>query len=367
MDSSSRSRMLAPQNAQRAQDPARTNISSAVGEIGGLVDQLALLQNTLQNGATPTMIAGFAMIIAQMQAQADYPAVHLTITSSIGPLERSATFSDGTWLGYDLTHNLIDPRSYVVFREPTRPPMDQERSLLIFHAAMQPITRHSPITPIPPIDPVRFRFTLPIVLPPVLTPPVPLASEGVRLTTHPTMNYMTPSTFQRGGVQGVQANATADNTTLSEEKPRESCPARTVRFQDSYDELIQSCSKHEPPKTEPAPIVGYQRDPQMQERQREQQKAENEAASTVIDLRETINAGKRAREEAEQSSSATTPTPTSSCSIAHSTRSKKTESDTRAPYIRRNSTAGHHRKRRSASSTRNVNHYATGRFTQTKI
>ena len=107
MDSSSRNRMLAPQNAQRAQDPARTNISSAVGEIGGRVDQLALVQNTLQNGATPTMIAGFAMIIAQMQAQADYPAVHLTITSCIGPLERSATFSDGTWHGYDLTHNLI--------------------------------------------------------------------------------------------------------------------------------------------------------------------------------------------------------------------------------------------------------------------
>ena len=50
MDSSSRNRMLAPQNAQRAQDPARTNISSAVGEIGGRVDQLALVQNTLQNG-----------------------------------------------------------------------------------------------------------------------------------------------------------------------------------------------------------------------------------------------------------------------------------------------------------------------------
>ena len=110
-------------------------------------------------------------------------------------------------------------------------------------------------------------------------------------------------------MQGVQAKATADNTTLSEEQPRESRPARTVRFQDSYDELIQFSSKYEPPKTEPARIVGYQRDPQMQERQREQQKAENKVASTVIDLREKINAGKRAREEAEQSSSATTPTP----------------------------------------------------------
>ena len=119
--------MPAPQKAQRAQNSARTSTSSAVGEIGGRNDQLALVQNTLQNGATPTMIAGFAMIIAQMQAQADSPDVHLTITSSIGPLERSATFSDGAWHGYDLTQNLIDPRSQVVFGQPTRPPMDQER------------------------------------------------------------------------------------------------------------------------------------------------------------------------------------------------------------------------------------------------
>ena len=117
---------------------------------------------------------------------------------------------------------------------------------------------------------------------------------------------MTPSTFQGGW---VQANAIAGSTTLNEEQPRESRPARTVRFQDSYDELVQSSAGDDPPTTEPARIVGYQRDPQMQGRQREQQKAENKAASTVIDLREKINAGKRAREEAEQSSSTTTPTP----------------------------------------------------------
>ena len=86
------------------------------------------------------MIAGFAMIIAQMQAQADYPEVRLTITSSIGPLERSATFNDGASHGYDLTHNLIDRRSHVVFGEPTRSPMHHERSLRISQAAMQPPT-----------------------------------------------------------------------------------------------------------------------------------------------------------------------------------------------------------------------------------
>ena len=151
MDSFSRTCLPKPQNAQHAQNPARTNTSSTVGEIGGRVDQLALLQNTMQNGATPSKIAGFAIIIAQMQAQADYPEVRLTITSSIGPLERSASFNDGAWHGYDLTHNLIDPRSHVVFEEPTRPPMDQERSLRISQAAMQPPT----VTPLPQIDPVN--------------------------------------------------------------------------------------------------------------------------------------------------------------------------------------------------------------------
>ena len=113
MDSSSKTRTSTPQNAQRAQKPAHTNTSSTIGEIGGRVDQLALLQNTLLNGATPTMIAGFAMIIAQMQAQADYPEARLTITSSIEPLELSATLNDGAWHGYDLTHKLIDSRSHV--------------------------------------------------------------------------------------------------------------------------------------------------------------------------------------------------------------------------------------------------------------
>ena len=64
---------------------ASTSTTSIIGEVNGRVDQLALVQDALQNGATPTMIAGFAMIITQMQAQAAYPEVLLTITSSIGP------------------------------------------------------------------------------------------------------------------------------------------------------------------------------------------------------------------------------------------------------------------------------------------
>ena len=122
---------------QSAPKPTSVNTTSSVGDIVGRVDQLALVQQTLQSGATPTMIAGFPMIIAQMQSQAAHPDVILNITSSIGSLERSASFRDGTWHGHDLTQDLIDPRSHVVFGEPTRPPIDQERSLRVSPATMQ--------------------------------------------------------------------------------------------------------------------------------------------------------------------------------------------------------------------------------------
>ena len=107
-DPSSRNRMPAPNSQQNPQPRVPPNTLLPVGEVNGRVDQLALVQQALQDGANPTMIAGFAMIVAQMQAQAAHPEVLLTITSSIGPLEGSATFSDGIWHGYDLTHNLID-------------------------------------------------------------------------------------------------------------------------------------------------------------------------------------------------------------------------------------------------------------------
>ena len=143
------------------------------------------------------MIAGFAMIIAQMQAQAANPDVRLTITSSIGPLERSDSFRGGGWHGYDLTHDLIDPRSHLVYAEPTRPPMDQERSLCISPAAMQPPTTN----PLPPIEPIRFSCTLPVVPPPILTPLMPLASEGIRLLTQPSTSSCSLPPFRGEGCE----------------------------------------------------------------------------------------------------------------------------------------------------------------------
>ena len=81
--------MPAPSSQQNCRqsipNTASTSTTPTIGEDNGRVDQLALVQETLQNGATPTMIAGIAMINAQMQAQAAYPEVLLTPRSHSQP------------------------------------------------------------------------------------------------------------------------------------------------------------------------------------------------------------------------------------------------------------------------------------------
>ena len=232
MDSSSRNRMSAPSNQQnprqRAPDSTPFSTTPSVGEVNGRVDQLALVQQALQIGATPTVIAGFAMVIAQMQSQAVSPDVLLAITSSIGPLDRSASFRDGAWHGYDLTHYLIGPRSHVphstfplwprnvLYGEPTRPPMDQERSLRISPPTMQPpIQVFPPLqsqshVPPAPVERTRVSCTLPVVPPPVLTP----HALGVRKyqTTHTAVRQLHASFRLPGGRGAGECNCKQHRT-----------------------------------------------------------------------------------------------------------------------------------------------------------
>ena len=181
MDSSSRNHMPAPPTSrstqQRPPEPEATTAPGSARKVNGRVDQLALVQSSLQNGATPTLDTGFAKIIAQMQTQAIHPHVVLAITSSIGSLERSVSFRDGTWHGYDPTHVLIDPRSHQSFGEPTRPPMDPECSLRMFPPTMQPLSYQPPTPPPPPhgilptptsLEQPRFSCTLSPVPPQIL-------------------------------------------------------------------------------------------------------------------------------------------------------------------------------------------------------
>ena len=144
MDNSSRQRIFATSNRNnnRRQLPEHgtSSATTSLGEITGRVVQLALVQSTLQNRATPTLVAGIAISIAQLQAQTDYQDLVLTVFSGIGSLVRAASFQDGVWHSYNLTHSIADPRSRSTYSEPTRPLMEQKRSL-----RMQPLTTPSPL------------------------------------------------------------------------------------------------------------------------------------------------------------------------------------------------------------------------------
>ena len=301
--------MPAPNSQQNPQSRIpSSNTLQSMGEVNGRVDQLALVQQALQDGAAPTMITGFAMIVAHMQAQATHPEVLLTITSSIGPLERSATFRDGVWHGYDLTHNLIDHRSHMLYGEPDRPPMDQERSFIISPPTIQPIFHPTQPTPsqtmiqLPPPETTTFNCTLPQMLPPILTPPMPLASVGINPPTLSTPAFMLPSAFQGGGVQGVQANPIECNH-VTQEEANNARPTRKVTFQDSYEELTPSTSNPQPAKSEPSKLIGFQKNPKLHERQREEQKKERKDRNAPMDLRDKLNATKSAREQDRQTNS----------------------------------------------------------------
>ena len=119
----------APNNQFQLFESGNPTTSAPVGEIYGWINQVALVEQSLRNSATPTLVARMAMLIAQMQAQIDHPDVLSTITSGIGSPTLTARFQDRIWHDYDLTHSPGDSRSHAIFGESARPPMDQERSL----------------------------------------------------------------------------------------------------------------------------------------------------------------------------------------------------------------------------------------------
>ena len=115
MDNSARNRMSAPSNPQnshnRLSEPGTSSKTTSVGDNDGRIDQLALVKNTLQNGATPTLVAVIAILLAQMKALEDHADLVLTVSSGIGSLLGTAFFQDGIGHGYDLTHSIDDQAS----------------------------------------------------------------------------------------------------------------------------------------------------------------------------------------------------------------------------------------------------------------
>ena len=65
-----------------------------------------------------------------------------------------------------------------------------------------------------------------------------------------------------------------------------------------YEATTPSTSKANVPTGNPEPLVGYQKDQKLKERQREQQRAERQVAKTPKNFRTILNTNKRAREQA---------------------------------------------------------------------
>ena len=93
----------------------------------------------------------------------------------------------------------------------------------------------------------------------------------------------------------MQVSTVENEQATTNEQTREKRQNRTITFKDSYEELTPSSSRSESNR-----LIGFQKDPKLQERQREQQRTENKNANAPIDLRDKINAGKRAREQGDQ-------------------------------------------------------------------
>ena len=158
---------------------------------------------------------------------------------------------------------------------------------------------------------------------------------------------MLPSAFQGGG---VQVSPTENEQTTTEGQTRENRQGRTVSFKDSYEESTPSSSRSEPPRNEPSRLIGFQKDPKLKERQREQQQTESKTTNAPLDLRDKLNAGKRASEQGDQSSTrGNRGVPAPSPSQPEARRQKVTRELLTATETK---TIGHNCKRRSASPTR---------------
>ena len=101
----------------------------------------------------------------------------------------------------------------------------------------------------------------------------------------------------------MQTNPIECNQVTTQEQAKETLQIRKVTFQDSYEELIPSTSNTQPAQNEPSRLVGFQKDPKLHERQKEEQREERKTNNAPVDLRDKLNATKRAREQDGQTSS----------------------------------------------------------------
>ena len=241
-----------------------------------------------------------------MRSQVQHPDLTLTITSGVGTFRRTATFHDGAWKGHDLTHPFDDHRSHITYGEPGRAPMTQEVSVLMTQQPAQPSPLPPPSTsshgllPTPPQPPLTLQQVtcmLPVKPPEIPTPPLPQSSTVVRHLTRPSPTLMLPSSFQGEVISGE-----TDSPQTTEPKGEVSTQ-RIVVFKDCYERLALPVEIHQRDDST-QPLIGHQGNPKLKERQKQQQRAEDQAARAPVDLRneiEQLAQKKRAREQANRS------------------------------------------------------------------
>ena len=170
-----------------------------LGEIEGRIDQSGLVHNQLQTWASPTLVTGMAMLVAQMQSLTTRPDLVLSISVGIDSFRRTVELHKGGWRGNDLTHHFDDHRSHQTFGEPARPAMEQHRPLLFLLARNQQDTPHVPQGTQLTTSAQQITCILPRRPPAVLTPPLSTAPISVRFIPSLNTNLMLPFSFRGKG------------------------------------------------------------------------------------------------------------------------------------------------------------------------
>ena len=106
-------------------------------------NQARMVIDRFANGASPNLVAAVAMIIQQMEEQTSHPALRLSITTSYGPLNLTATLSQGEWCGNDLTQPISDPRISQTLGLPNAPLHQNESVYLYSGASTEQLTEHA--------------------------------------------------------------------------------------------------------------------------------------------------------------------------------------------------------------------------------
>ena len=115
----------------------------------------------------------------------------------------------------------------------------------------------------------------------MLTRPEPHTSDRMRQLIQPNPDLKPPSSSQGGYVQMDIQNSESASTSAETDERR----PRTVTFKVSFDMLLPSISQAEEPTNNPQHLIDYQEEPQLRERQRQQQRAESKALRAPADLR----------------------------------------------------------------------------------